>query len=183
VNQEDGSFVVRWRQAPPEVARLAAQWLPIPVGAIGEVCPDYADFFRAVGQLGPPLKALFFDYGITQEEWAAGLRPEGTVRAYARHMLVDALAAPGAQDITADVHWDHVCASARAAGLHVRGLTPQGSFLIQHGILEAFEQWQQAAQGEAARLRTVPMAGQLKQLIFPGGMGERFQVLECERAE
>jgi NADH dehydrogenase [ubiquinone] 1 alpha subcomplex assembly factor 7 len=166
-----------WRPADPDVAAFAAAHLPNPARTEAEVCLALRPFFTRVAQLGRPLRALFFDYGIRSEEWASGLRPRGTVRAYQAHQLVDPLMDPGRCDMTADVHWEAAMASAEAAGLRLVRLQNQGRFLMDAGAVEVLEERVNPAAGplEAAR-----WTGQFKQLVLPGGMGERFQVLEVE---
>ncbi|MCL6599074.1 MAG: SAM-dependent methyltransferase [Alicyclobacillus macrosporangiidus] len=167
-----------WRPAHPDVAAFAEAHLPIPVGIEAEVCLALRPFFARVARLGRPLRALFFDYGIRSEEWASGLRPQGTVRAYRAHQVVDPLTDPGRCDITADVHWEAAMASAEAAGLRVVRLQNQGSFLMAAGAVEVLEA--QITGPTTGRLEAARWTGQFKQLVLPGGMGERFQVLELE---
>ncbi|MCL6515353.1 SAM-dependent methyltransferase [Alicyclobacillus sp.] len=170
--------VLEWRAAEPDIASLADRFLPLSPGAAGEVCPGMDDFFKQVAASGRPLRGVFVDYGIRARDLAEGLRPEGTVRGYRAHRVVDPLGAPGRCDITADVHWDAAMRAAEAAGLSVVRLTDQGAFLLEQGILEVL-QAETPAVDEPGRQRLV---GQFKQLVLPGGMGERFQVLEVQSA-
>jgi NADH dehydrogenase [ubiquinone] 1 alpha subcomplex assembly factor 7 len=163
---------VVWQPAPPEFAALCEAWLPIPAGSEAELCLLYEDWFRAVRGYGRRLRALWLDYGITTAEWSAGARPHGTVRGYARHRHVDPLAAAGACDITADVHWDWAMEAARRAGWQVRSCQAQGPFLLAHGILDT------VAPGMLPEADRLKLVGGVKTLILPGGMGERYTVLE-----
>jgi NADH dehydrogenase [ubiquinone] 1 alpha subcomplex assembly factor 7 len=172
----DGRLEQVWRQASPVVARLADEFVACPPGTIADIAPGYREFFRGVRTLAHRLVAVFFDYGIEREDWQAGLRPEGTLRAYREHRLCDVLENPGEVDLTADVNWDYARAAAVEAGFVVRSLRRQGEFLMSHGILEAAAQMQ-------GRLDWTSLAGQIKQLTIPGGMGDRFMVLELRGGE
>lgn len=180
VANDAGEATFQWRPASPDVAASAAQWLPIPDGTTGEVCTAYEDFFRQLAQFGRPLCVWLFDYGIEGAEWAAGVRPEGTARGYRQHQVTDLLATPGEQDLTADVDWDHARAAAAVAGLRVSGLYTQGRFLVDHGVVEALSERLEREAVQTGSSRQIALSGALKRLILPGGMGERYQVMQCE---
>lgn len=175
----DGGLELVWRQAAPQVVQATGRWLPIGDGTMGEVCLSLESFFLRLAAGGQPFCAWLIDYGMSAGEWASGVRPLGTVRGYKNHQLTDPLEGPGRQDITADVNWDHACAAAESAGLTVVGLSTQGAFLMNHGIMEAYVRL--SAAGATGTLRGLQLSGELKQLTLPGGMGDRFQVLECIR--
>lgn len=191
VQLNEGGARFAWREADSAVANVARRWLPIADGTYGEVCLGYDAFFQQMAMCGPPLTAVLVDYGITSAEWASGIRPDGTLRAYAKHQLADVLAKPGMQDLTADVNWDHAADAARAAGLTVVPLQTQGKFLVDHGIVQTYEaraaserQREDGTSPSTRRsLQQAAWAGELKQLVLPGGMGERFQVMICHRTE
>lgn len=174
------SLTWAWEPAPTSLAVQADRWLPIPVGTCAELAPTLSDFIRScAGVTVGPLAALFIDYGITREELAAGVRAEGTLRGYRQHhVTADVLSAVGLQDITADVHWEFTEATARMAGFTAVLRQQQGRFLMEHGILNVLAELQRPS-GES--LAAYQLAGAFKQLCLPGGMGERFEVLECQR--
>lgn len=183
---KDGQHSLQWRAASADIEQLAQRWLPIPSRTEAEICPDLWPLFARCLGYGRRLRALFFDYGITLDEWRAGVRPKGTVRGYRQHQIVDPLEHPGRSDITADVHWACAMDAARAAGFDDVRLTPQGRFLIDEGILDALEVAQSAhvdADGAHDWLRHAALMGQFKRLVLPEGMGERFSVLECSKDE
>ncbi len=177
-----GHFQWLWQSADARIASLADQFLPIPDGTVGEVCPGLAQFFQQLTAGGPPVFAWLIDYGINRDEWASGIRPQGTVRGYYRHQVTDVLDHVGEQDITADVNWDHVRNAAERAGFQFRFLESQGTYLMSHGIADAYQTRLTALDSSGAKSVTqrMTLSGQLKQLVMPGGMGERFQVFGCE---
>lgn len=179
-----------WRVASPAVAAWADEWLPLARDHAGETCCSYLPFFQQMHGTGDRVRAIFVDYGITRAEWAAGMRPQGTVRGYYRHQVVAPLQYAGAADITADVYWDYAVHAAVAAGFAVQPPVTQGAFLMQWDILAALRQLQAGgtigSDGDTQEVHHADFATAggrhttaLKQLVFPGGMGERFQVLEC----
>ncbi len=124
-----------------------------------------------------PWRGLFvaFDYGKT---WTALTTdtPTGTARAYrAHHQVRDLLAAPGQQDLTCHVCWDWLEAELASAGFTDIRLESQEAFLVRHA-------------GEAAARITAaaspgpdPRRSRLHELLHPGLLGQRFQVLSARR--
>jgi SAM-dependent MidA family methyltransferase len=117
---------------------------------------------------------LIIDYGYTREELLMG-RHRGTVMAYREHTAsANPYEAPGEQDITAHVNFTALAAAGEQAGLTKLGLVTQSQFLMGIGetneFADAFED-SKLPQEHAKR------ALQLKHLVTPAGMGERFQVL------
>lgn len=174
---EVGTCTLYWEPALEPLTNLANQWLPIPVGTEAEICPQLPDFFARCRGFARNMTGLFFDYGIHSSELRAGIRPQGTLRAFFRHQVVDVLTTPGGSDITADVLWDHATSCAIDLGWAGSRVIPQGSFLMEVGIADVLRQ---AWDGDGKLGQTMEAATrQFKQLVLPGGMGERFSVLEC----
>lgn len=164
----------KWLPADERLSTLSERWLPIPWDFEAELCTEFPSFFERVALCGNPIRALFIDYGITSAELAAGVRPCGTIRGYRQHQVVDVFSHPGETDITADVHWDHATAVLQDMGFQVCPLQTQGQFLLEYGILKIAENLMRDRPENTRRI-----TAELKQLILPGGMGERFSVLEC----
>jgi len=125
------------------------------------------------------------DYGYTRDEQLAG-RHRGTLKAIRKHSVsANPYEAPGEQDITADVNFTALAASARQRGFHVQNLITQSQFLM--GIGEA-NQFADAFEDCRLPQERVKVALQLKHLVTPAGMGESFHALvaskgvEVERA-
>ncbi len=114
---------------------------------------------------------LAFDYGKSWEELSTAT-PEGTARAYRRHVQSnDLLGFPGDQDLTCHVCWDWLSGALRAEGFREPSVESQEAFFVHHAgdFLAAF------TASEAGRLSRDKLA--LLQLIHPSNMGQKFQVL------
>ncbi len=75
---------------------------------------------------------LLLDYGWTDEEYFQAPRPQGTVRGYREHRLVEnILADPGEQDLTAHVRWTPLMEEAKRLGLEVNEFIQQNRWLTR----------------------------------------------------
>jgi SAM-dependent MidA family methyltransferase len=118
--------------------------------------------------------AIIIDYGYTREEQLAG-RHRGTLKAIRKHSVsANPYEAPGEQDITADVNFTAIAASAEQCGMQTQRLVTQAQFLMGIGEANQF-----ADAFEECRLpqERAKVALQLKHLVTPAGMGESFHVL------
>ncbi|MBC2594558.1 SAM-dependent methyltransferase [Ruficoccus amylovorans] len=114
---------------------------------------------------------VFFDYG---RSWPGLLEetPAGSARAYHRHEAsTDLLARPGEQDLTCHVCWDRLADTLTANAWPGAKLETQEAFFVKHAA-PAIE-----------RIITAPgntfdpKKQTLKELIYPGHMGRKFQVM------
>jgi SAM-dependent MidA family methyltransferase len=124
-----------------------------------------------------PWRGLFlaFDYGKTERELRTEC-PAGTARAYHCHRQErDLLARPGEQDLTCHVCWDWIVAELNAAGFSMSALEFQETFFVRH----AGPKIAAVSMAEAARFS--PRKQALMQLLHPGQLGQRFQVLHARR--
>lgn len=131
----------------------------------------------AVSIAAQPWRGLFlaFDYGKTLRELLENT-PAGTARAYHRHTQSnDLLARPGEQDLTCHVCWDWLIDALRRHGFAEPGLDFQESFFIRRAgdFLAAL------TTAEAGRFSPRKLA--VMQLLHPGQMGQKFQVLHALR--
>ena len=127
----------------------------------------------------PGWNGLFvaFDYG---KPWStlAGDTPNGTARAYRQHRQErDLLASPGQQDLTCHICWDWLSAALTAAGWSDVRLESQESFLLHHAASAA----ERIARG--APPGPDPRRSRLQELLHPGLLGQRFQVLHARRRD
>ena len=125
--------------------------------------------------------ALFTDYGYSRREYYHPQRTEGTLAChYRHHWHADPFFLPGLQDITAWVDFSAAARAGAAAGLDVAAYTTQAHFLLATGILQEMETGGTGNQGQSpARMQA--MATELRQLLMPGEMGERFKMLALTR--
>jgi len=99
----------------------------------------------------------------------------GTLLAYKDHRVgEDFYASPGEQDLTAHANFTALEAWGKRSGLQTAEFTSQTAFLLALGQPNEFADLYDPGQSEADRMRA---RLQLKTLIHPEGMGERFQVL------
>ncbi|MFZ9839570.1 MAG: SAM-dependent methyltransferase [Opitutaceae bacterium] len=124
-----------------------------------------------------PWRGLFlaFDYGKTERELRTEC-PAGTARAYHRHRQErDLLARPGEQDLTCHVCWDWIAAELTTAGFSTPALEFQETFFVRRAGAKI------AAVSAAEAARFSPRKQALMQLLHPGQLGQRFQVLHARR--
>lgn len=124
-----------------------------------------------------PWQGLFlaFDYGRTWTELTTAC-PAGTARAYYHHAQSnDLLARPGEQDLTCHVCWDWLAERLRTHGFASPAVDSQEAFLIRHA--GAFI----AAATAADAHRFTARKSALLQLLHPGNLGQKFQVLHALR--
>lgn len=116
-----------------------------------------------------------FDYGKTLLQLRTET-PAGTARAYHRHTQSnDLLAHAGEQDLTCHVCWDWLEASLTHHGFVSLALDSQEAFFIR----QAGEYIAAASAADAAHLTKRKLA--LLQLLHPGQMDQKFQVLHALR--
>jgi len=124
-----------------------------------------------------PWQGLFvaFDYGRRWDELLFEY-PQGTARAYHRHQQSnELLARPGQQDLTCHINWDGLSDVLKAQHFSEPTLESQEAFFMHHAqnvigeIITA-----KAGQFDPARQT-------LMQLLHPGNMGIKFQVLSARR--
>ena len=148
-------------------------------GYRSEILPQLPYWIQAVaGSLSAGL-LLFVDYGYVRREFYLAERDDGTLMAHYRHRAhSDPLYLPGLNDLTASVDFTALAEAGHSAGFDVAGYLPQAQFLLGAGLLEVFERAQAAANDEHGRYR---LAQQVKRLMLPEQMGERFQAMLLAR--
>ena len=93
---------------------------------------DAAEWWRQAATILRTGKLLTIDYGLTADQTLAPERPQGTLRAYHQHHLVlDPLAHPGEQDLTAHVNFTSLQHIGHAAGLQTEQFVSQEQFLTR----------------------------------------------------
>ena len=95
------------------------------------------------------------------------------LRGFREHRVTSWLDAPGEQDVTADVDFALVARFAKEAGFETLGPVPQSDFLGDLGLVDDLTA--ALARGDTQAY----LAG--KNLLLPGGMGERFRALGLVR--
>ena len=144
-----------------------------------EILPQLPYWIQAVaGSLTAGL-LLFVDYGYVRREFYLPERDDGTLMAHYRHHAHnDPLYLPGLNDLTVSVDFTALAEAGNSAGFGVAAYLPQAQFLIGAGLQEVFENAQAQVADEHSRYR---LAQQVKKLMLPEQMGERFQAMLLAR--
>jgi SAM-dependent MidA family methyltransferase len=113
---------------------------------------------------------LLIDYGYARSDYYHAARTAGTLMCHLQHQaLEDPFAYVGLQDITAHVDFTAVAEAAVDNNCDVLGYIQQGRFLTNLGIYDLISADSVDQQYTQAQ--------QVKQLVMPNQMGERFKVI------
>jgi len=140
-------------------------------GAIADVSYDARQWIRSIGQSIETGYHLAIDYGYLAEDFFA--RVGGTLMCYRNHRAdenpyVDV----GLKDITAHVNFTDLIDEGAAAGLRMQGFCTQREFLVDLGILDLMRPL-----AETRDAASIGRLQELKNLLLPPMMGDRFRVL------
>jgi SAM-dependent MidA family methyltransferase len=154
---------------------FAAQDIALCEGQHAEAGLEACDWISEIGRRLGRGYVLTIDYGHPAAELYDDHHMRGTLLAYQNHRAgEDYYASPGEQDLTAHANFTALEAWGERAGLETAGFTSQTAFLLALGQGNEFADLYDGGQTEGDRARA---RLQLKTLIHPEGMGERFQVL------
>ena len=154
---------------------FAVQQIKLREGQIAEAGLEACDWITEIGRRLGRGFVLTIDYGHQAAQLYDDHHMSGTLLSYSGHKVSENLyAAPGEQDLTAHVNFTALCQWGARQGLQAFGLVSQTAFLLGLGKGNDFADLYEESMDEAARTRA---RLQLKTLIYPEGMGERFQVL------
>jgi SAM-dependent MidA family methyltransferase len=162
-----------------EVRRVLAE-LPAPLtpGFVSELCPQLDGWIAALAATLESGVLLLFDYGLGRSELYHPGRSEGTLRCHYRHRAHDdPFLHPGMQDITAWVDFTRVAEAAVAANLEVAGYCTQAAFLLAAGMDLELADACAAVNAAVGSRQQVQLAGEARQLLLPGEMGETFKAI------
>ena len=151
---------------------------PMPPGYLSELRLRHGEWIRAATAALAKGTMLVIDYGLPRAHYYHPSRDGGTLCGFRRQLRVDdALALPGAQDLTAWVDFSAVADEARSSGLEVGGFSTQAHYLLSTGIeRELARLVEGVSELERAALRQGAAT-----LLLPGEMGERFKVMALTR--
>jgi len=154
---------------------FAAQNITLCEGQHAEAALEACDWITEIGRRLQRGYVLTVDYGHPASDLFDEHHMRGTLLAYQNHRASeDFYGSPGEQDLTAHVNFTALELWGKRAGLETAGFTSQTSFLLALGQGNEFADLYDEGQTEADRAKA---RLQLKTLIYPEGMGERFQVL------
>jgi len=180
VKVDAGRFA--WSSAPAEGRLLATLGHalsdlaePPGPGYVSEVCVDLRAWLATVTAPLARGLVLMIDYGYPRREYYHPDRNAGTLVCHYRHRAhFDPFVWPGLTDISAFVDFTAVAEAGRDAGLEVAGFTHQAGFVLGSGVAERLDE----VGDERERMR---LSGELKRLVMPGEMGEKFKLLALAR--
>ncbi|HUE11422.1 MAG TPA: SAM-dependent methyltransferase [Steroidobacteraceae bacterium] len=177
VEFEDGAFA--WAARPAGAAlthachALAAAGGGWEEGYVSEYCPRLGAWATAVTQALRTGAVLWVDYGLPRPQYYFPERRDGTLLCHFRQRAHgDPFLYPGLQDITAWVDFTALAEASRAAGFELVGFASQAYFLAALGIDREMQAFAGSDRNLHARL-----AGEARQLMLPGEMGERFKAM------
>jgi len=154
---------------------FAAQGIGLIDGQHAEAVLEACDWISEIGWRLERGYVLTIDYGHPAADLFDDHHMRGTLLAYQNHRASeDFYASPSEQDLTAHVNFTALELWGKRSGLETAGFTPQTAFLLALGQGNEFADLYDEGQTEAERTKA---RLQLKTLIHPEGMGERFQVL------
>jgi SAM-dependent MidA family methyltransferase len=158
---------------------FATQGITLCEGQHAEAGLEACDWISEVGRRIDRGYVLTIDYGHRAAELFDEHHMRGTLLAYRiHHAAENFLETPGEQDLTAHVNFTALETWGKRSGLETAGLTSQIAFLLALGQGNEFADLYDEDQSEVERVRA---RLQLKTLIHPEGMGERFMVLIQEK--
>jgi SAM-dependent MidA family methyltransferase len=136
---------------------------------------EACDWITEVGRRIERGFVLTIDYGHRAAELFDEHHMRGTLLAYRGHRVgEDFYRSPGEQDLTAHVNFTALETWGQRSDLETVEFTSQTAFLLALGQSNEFVDLYDPGQTEVAQVRA---RLQLKTLIHPEGMGERFQVM------
>ncbi len=160
---------------------FAAQVITLCEGQHAEVGLEACDWISEIGRRLECGYVLTIDYGHPASDLFDEHHMRGTLLAYQNHRANEEFyASPGEQDLTAHVNFTALESWGKRAGLETAGFTSQTAFLLALGQGNEFADLYDEGQTEAERTKA---RLQLKTLIHPEGMGERFQVLIQQKGD
>lgn len=150
------------------------QGIELREGQQAEVCVEACSWIENASSGLERGFVLTVDYGREARELYDERHMRGTLLAYHRHRASeDFFAAPGEQDLTAHVNFTALEIMGQRSGLLRTGLVSQSRFLMALGRANEFADLYDPWQSETERVRARLL---LKNLVYPEGMGETFQV-------
>jgi SAM-dependent MidA family methyltransferase len=178
----DGGFA--WTIGPLSRSALADYLLDAEVtlaeGQVAEINLEASSWLKGAAEKLLRGYLVTVDYGEEAAELYDSVgRPDGTLRSFYRHQLVDdVLSRPGKHDITSTIDWSKLKRAGQEVGLEAIAFQRQDSFLLHAGLLEELELLKQHV---ASAVQRVGLSVTAREMILPNGMAASFQVLVQEK--
>jgi SAM-dependent MidA family methyltransferase len=146
--------------------------LNLEVGYQSEFIPNLENWLRSITENLTQGLVLFIDYGYEREAYYHPQRNQGTLVCHHQHQSnFNYYGNLGLQDITAFVDFTAVAEAGDNCGLDVEGFTTQAHLLLSLGIQERL------GDPESEYSNYYEKANQLKKLVMPEEMGEKFKAI------
>ncbi|MEO7066169.1 MAG: SAM-dependent methyltransferase [Rhodanobacter sp.] len=140
-----------------------------------EILPQLPYWIQAIAGTLSAGVMLFIDYGYVRREFYLPERSDGTLMAHYRHRTHnEPFFLPGLNDLTASVDFTALAEAGNSADFVVAAYMPQAQFLIGAGLQEVFAEAYAQLADERTRYQ---LSQQVKRLMLPDQMGERFQAM------
>ena len=149
-----------------------------PLPYTSEICLSLPEFIHDLTANLNDGHVLLVDYGYLRAEYYRPERHMGTLVCHHQHQgHFDLLDKPGEQDITAFVDFSMTGEAAEEAGLKVIDYQTQAHFLIHADIESVMAE----AMLNADDNQAIQLAHEMKQLMLPTKMGEKFKVIVFQK--
>ena len=136
-----------------------------------EICFQLSGFIKQIASFVQRGIFFFIDYGYPRNEYYHVQRTMGTLLCHYKNVAHEnPLIWPGLQDISCNVDFTALANAGIQAGLDLNCYGTQTHFLLASNILTTIE-------NEISGRELLHSSQQLKQLMMPNEMGERFQVM------
>jgi SAM-dependent MidA family methyltransferase len=181
VGLDQADFVWVERDPDERVAEYCGRVeLRLSEGQIAEINLEAERFISRAAGLFARGYLVTVDYGAERSELLDSPdRFNGTLRAlYRHHLITNALARPGEQDLTTTVDWTQIKEAGRGAGLRAVRLERLDKFLLSEGLLQRLSEMLAHTQDQVEALRLSTSA---REMIMPHGLAASFQILVQEK--
>ena len=174
----DGEFRLTESAPRPALARAVAHLQSeleeeLPIGYVSEVVPELTAWFATISAALRCGLVLLADYGYGRPEYYRPERGTGSfICHYRHHAHDDPFWYPGLTDLSASVDFTALAEAASDSGFELLGYDNQSGYMIGAGIEALYSHL--GTLDDRSRLR---LTQQIKRLMLPGEMGERFKVM------
>ena len=164
-------------EGPPSDERLRDWFSDLEIqlsrGQMAEVNLCAFDWVNEVARRMERGAVLIFDYGFSARALYGPTRPDGALRGYRNHTLVnDVLSRPGETDLTTHVDFTSILRAAATHGMKLAGFTDQAHFLLGAGLSQALEKAAGEDDEKTRRERQSVMG-----IMGPTGLGGAIKVM------
>ncbi len=173
---KQGELKEQWQPFPEVLLnQLASKSLDLPVGYRSEFIPHLQSWMEGVVQCLRTGVVLWVDYGYGAKQLYHPQRQQGTLVCHQRHQAnFNPYQSIGTQDMTSFVDFTHVATVLDGLGFDVCSFTHQSDFLMSLGLTDLIN--------ENAKFKDYyQQISEMKQLVLPNEMGEKFKVLAAKK--